>query len=159
MLIESYVVNFSEVKRFLTSLQIEDFVVVSENIFALTEKQEPDVNDLLSDSTPVNHPEALLLVNKDYARNLIFNGESFEFFKKSHDIRNLNGVSLHLTFVNSDLMRDMQELAVKKVVDGIFVKSLMHQALLAIQQIQKQRSQDNQLALSKAISICTNSFD
>jgi len=81
MLIESYVVNFSEVKRFLTSLQIEDFVVVSENIFALTEKQEPDVNDLLSDSTPVNHPEALLLVNKDYARNLIFNGESFEFLK------------------------------------------------------------------------------
>ena len=96
MLIESYVVNFSEVKRFLTSLQIEDFVVVSENIFALTEKQEPDVDDLLSDSTPVNHPEALLLVNKDYARNLIFNGDSFEFFKKSHDIQNLDGVSLHL---------------------------------------------------------------
>ncbi len=159
MLIEFYVVNFSEVKRFLTSLQIEDFVVVSENIFALTEKQEPDVDDLLSDSTPVNHPEALLLVNKDYARNLIFNGDSFEFFKKSHDIQNLDGVSLHLTFANSDLMRDMQELAVKKVVDGIFVKSLTHQALLAIQQIQKQRSQDNQLALSKAISICTNSFD
>jgi len=159
MLIESYVVNFSEVKRFLATLQIEDFVVVSENIFALTEKQEPDVDDLLSDSTPVNHPEALLLVNKDYARNLIFNGDSFEFFKKSHDIQNLGGVSLHLTFANSDLMRDMQELAVKKVVDGIFVKSLTHQALLAIQQIQKQRSQDNQLALSKAISICTNSFD
>lgn len=159
MMIESYVVNFSEVKRCLSSLQIDDFIVVSENIFALTEAPQPPVHDLLSDSTPVNHPEALLLVNKDYARSLIFNGESFDFLKKSHDIQNLDGVSLHLTFANSDLIRDMQELAVKKVVDGVFVKSISHQSLLAIQQVQRQKYQDNQVALAKAISIYTKVVD
>jgi hypothetical protein len=159
MLIESYIVSFSEVKRCISSLQIDDFVIVSENIFALSESSTPLVNDLLSDSTPVNHPEALLLVNKDYARSLIFNGESFDFLKKSHDIKNLNGVSLHLTFVNSDLIKDMQELAVKKVIDGVFVKCMIHQTLLAIQQVQRQRYQDNQSALKKAITIYTKSQD
>jgi hypothetical protein len=159
MLIESYVVSFSEVKRCISSLQIDDFVIVSENIFALSESSTPLVNDLLSDSTPVNHPEALLLVNKDYARSLIFNGESFDFLKKSHDIKNLNGVSLHLTFANSDLIKDMQELAVKKVIDGVFVKCMSHQTLLAIQQVQRQRYQDNQSALKKAIAIYTKSQD
>lgn len=159
MLIESYVVSFSEVKRCISSLQIDDFVIVSENIFALSESSTPLVNDLLSDSTPVNHPEALLLVNKDYARSLIFNGESFDFLKKSHDIQNLNGVSLHLTFANSDLIKDMQELAVKKVIDGVFVKCMSHQTLLAIQQVQRQRYQDNQTALKKAITIYTKCED
>lgn len=159
MLIESYVVSFSEVKRCISSLQIDDFLIVSENIFALSESSTPLVNDLLSDSTPVNHPEALLLVNKDYARSLIFNGESFDFLKKSHDIQNLNGVSLHLTFANSDLIKDMQELAVKKVIDGVFVKCMSHQTLLAIQQVQRQRYQDNQTALKKAITIYTKCED
>jgi hypothetical protein len=157
MLIESYVVSFSEVKRCISSLQIDDFVIVSENIFALSESSTSLVNDLLSDSTPVNHPEALLLVNKDYARSLIFNGESFDFLKKSHDIQNLNGVSLHLRFSNSDLIKDMQELAVKKVIDGVFVRCMSHQTLLAIRQIQRQRYQDNQAALKKAIAIYTKS--
>lgn len=157
MLIESYVVSFSEVKRCISSLQIDDFVIVSENIFALTEGAIPPINDLLSESTPVNHPEALLLVNKDYARSLIFNGESFDFLKKSHDIKNLNGVSLHLTFANSDLVKDMQDLAVKKVIDGVFVKCMSHQTLLAIRQVQRQRYQDNQVAMKKAISIFTKS--
>ena len=159
MLIESYVVSFSEVKRCISSLQIDDFVIVSENIFTLTEAAILPVNDLLSESTPVNHPEALLLVNKDYARSLIFNGESFDFLKKSHDIKNLNGVSLHLTFANFDLIKDMQELAVKKVIDGVFVKCMSHQTLLAIQQVQRQRYQDNQSALKKAIAIYTKSQD
>ena len=155
MLIESYVVSFSEVKRCIASLQIDDFVIVSENIFALTEGLSPPVHDLLSDSTPVNHPEALLLVNKDYARSLIFNAESFDFLKKSHDIKNLSGVSLHLSFANPDLIRDMQELAVKKVIDGVFVKCMSHQTLLAIEQVQRLRYQDNQIALKKALSIYT----
>jgi hypothetical protein len=159
MLIESYVVSFSEVKRCISSLQIDDFVIVSENIFALTEASIPPVNDLLSENTPINHPEALLLVNKDYARTLIFNGESFDFLKKSHDIKNLNGVSLHLTFANPDLIKDMHALAVKKVIDGIFVKCMSHQTLLAIQQLQRQRYQDNQSALKKAIAIYTKSQD
>jgi hypothetical protein len=157
MLIESYVVSFSGVKRCISSLRIEDFVIVSENIFAISEPTQPPVNDLLADSTPANHPEALLLVNKDYARSLIFNGESFDFLKKSHDIKNLNGVSLHLTFANPDLIQDMQELAIKKVIDGVFVKCMSHQTLLAIQQVQRQRYQDNQVAMKKAISIFTKS--
>ena len=159
MLIESYVVNFSEVKRCISSLQIDDFIVVSENIFALSEAPQPQVNDLLSDSTPVNHPEALLIVNKDYARSLIFNGESFDFLKRTHNIQNLDGVSLHLTFANSDLIKDMQELAIKKVVDGVFVKSMSHQSLLAIQQVQRQKYQDNLATLSKALSIYTKVVD
>jgi hypothetical protein len=159
MLIESYVVSFSEVKRCISSLQIEDFVIVSENIFALTEAAIPPVNDLLSESTPVNHPEALLLVNKDYAHSLIFNGESFDFLKKSHDIKNLDGVSLHLTFANTELIRDMQKLATKKVVDGIFVKCMSHQSLLAIQKVQMQKYQDNRMALLKALSIYTKEVD
>jgi hypothetical protein len=157
MLIESYVVSFTEVKRCISSLRIEDFVIVSENIFAISESMQAPVNDLLADSTYANHPEALLLVNKDYARSLIFNGESFDFLKKSHDIKNLDGVSLHLTFANPDLIRDMQELAVKKVIDGVFVKCMSHQTLLAIQQVQRQRYQDNQVAMKKAISIFTKS--
>lgn len=159
MLIESYVVNFSEVKRCLSSLQLDDFIVVSENIFGLTEAPLPLVDDLLSDNTPVNHPEALLLVNKDYARTLIFNGESFDFLKKTHDIKNLHGVNLHLTFANHDLIKDLQELAVKRVIDGVFVKCISHQSLLAIQQVQKQKYQDNQTTLSKAISIYTKVVD
>lgn len=159
MLIESYVVNFSELKRCLSSLQVDDFIVVSENIFGLTEAPLPPVDDLLSDSTPVNHPEALVLVNKDYARSLIFNGESFDFLKKSHDIKNLHGVNLHLTFANSDLIKDMQELAVKRVIDGVFVKCISHQSLLAIQQVQRQKYQDNLVALTKAISIYTKIID
>ena len=159
MLIESYVVGFSEVKRCISSLQMDDFVIVSENIFALSESQASTSKDLLTDTTPVNHPEALLLVNKDYARSLIFNGESFDFLKKSHDIENLNGVSLHLTFANPDLIKDMQELAVKRVIDGVFVKWMSHQTLLAIQQVQRQRYQDNQTALKKAIGIYTKCED
>ena len=38
MLIESYTVGFSEVKHFLSSLKQGDFVVVSENIFMLKDK-------------------------------------------------------------------------------------------------------------------------
>ncbi len=155
MLIESYVVNFSEVKRCIASLQIDDFVIVSENIFSLTESALPQANDLLSDSTPENHPEALLLVNKDYARSLIFNGESFDFLKKSHDIKNLKGVSLHLTFANPDLIRDLQELAIKKEIDGVIVKCVTHQTLLAVHLLQRQRFHDNEAVISKAVSIYT----
>jgi hypothetical protein len=58
-----------------------------------------------------------------------------------------------LTFANPDLIKDMQELAVKRVVDGVSVKWISHQILLAIQQVQRQRFEDNQVALKRAISI------
>ena len=63
MLIESYVVEFKEVKKCISSLKADDFIIVSENIFVLSERESPS-NDLLFDTTPENHPEALLLVNK-----------------------------------------------------------------------------------------------
>ena len=95
MLIESYVVEFKEVKKCIAGLDASDFIIVSENVFALSERSK-DSHDLLSNLTPNNHPEVLLLVNKEYAKNLLLNEEYFEFVKKSHDIKNLNGVTLHL---------------------------------------------------------------
>ena len=69
MLIESYVVEFKEVKKCISSLRADDYIIVSENIFVLTEKVTV-AKDLLSGSTPENHPEALLLVNKEYINEL-----------------------------------------------------------------------------------------
>lgn len=70
MLIESYVVDFKDIKKYLAGLHFEDFVVVSQNIFSLSENSNAGI-DLLSEHTPINLPEALLLVNKVYAKNLI----------------------------------------------------------------------------------------
>ena len=47
MLIESYVVEFKEVKKCISSLRADDYIIVSENIFALTEKVTV-AKDLLS---------------------------------------------------------------------------------------------------------------
>jgi hypothetical protein len=69
MLIESYVVGFSEVKRCISSLRPNDFVVVSENIFILREKTSHIPQDLLTASTPENHPEALIIINKQNIRH------------------------------------------------------------------------------------------
>ncbi|NBV29446.1 hypothetical protein EBS02_10640, partial [bacterium] len=65
----SYIVEFKEVKRCIAGLDANDFIIVSENIFALSERSK-DSHDLLSNLTPNNHPEALLLVNKEYAKKL-----------------------------------------------------------------------------------------
>jgi hypothetical protein len=51
MLIESYTVDFKEVKKCISSLKADDFIIVSENIFALSERVNPK-NDLLFDITP-----------------------------------------------------------------------------------------------------------
>ena len=91
MLIESYVVEFKEVKNCVSSLRSDDFLIVSANIFALTEKMST-TTDLLSDSTPDNHPEALLLVNKEYAKNLFMNEDSFTFLKKATISKILTGL-------------------------------------------------------------------
>jgi hypothetical protein len=109
MLIESYVVEFKEVKKCISSLRADDYIIVSENIFALTEKVAV-AKDLLSGSTPENHPEALLLVNKEYAKNLLMNEEFFEFLKQSHDIENMHGVTLHLAFANADLINELNSI-------------------------------------------------
>ena len=152
MLIESYVVEFAELKRCIAGLRMQDFLVVSKNIFLLNESQSVHV-DLLFEHTPSNHPEVLLLVNKEYARSLILNEESFEFLKKSHDIHNLKGVTLHLAFVNPDLMTELTGVCVKKSVDGVPVQVVNHEALLLAQQAQEKRYKENKTILKKSISI------
>lgn len=152
MLIESYVVEFKEVKKCVSSLRNNDFLIVSANIFALTERMTT-TTDLLSDSTPDNHPEALLLVNKEYAKNLLMNEDFFEFLKQSHDIKNLNGVTLHLAFANPDLISELMKVANQKIIDGVKVKSVTHESLLVAQISQEKKYKDDQSILKKALSI------
>jgi hypothetical protein len=153
MLIESYVVEFTEVKRCIASLRPEDFIVISENIFALTDKPSVPTNDLLAESTPDNHPEALLLVNKHYAKSLILNDDFFEFLKKSHNVDNLRGVTLHLAFASQEMINDLTEVSAVKSVDGIKIKTVGLEALLLAQKNQNKRFQENQALFKKSIAI------
>ena len=86
MLIESYVVEFSEVKRCLASLKANDLVIVSENIFALRENEHNLPQDLLSDNTPQNHPGALLMTQqtqqKRYKENQSILKKSIGIYRK-----------------------------------------------------------------------------
>ena len=152
MLIESYIVEFKEVKKCISSLKADDFVIVSENIFGLSEKAKP-TNDLLFDTTPENHPEALLLVNKEYAKNLLMNEEFFEFLKQSNNIKNMNGVTLHLAFANPDLITELLKGAQLKTIDGIKVKSIDHESLLVAQSKQEKKYKDDKAILKKALSL------
>ena len=153
MLIESYVVEFAELKKCLLGLRLQDFIVISENIFHLTEKTSHLPQDLLADHTPLNHPEVMLLVNKNFARTLISNDESFEFLKKSHDIKNLQGVTLHLAFANPDLVNDLAFVSTKKTVDSVPVQTVGHEALLMAQKVQTQRHKENKAVLSKSLAL------
>jgi len=153
MLIESYVVEFTEVKRCIASLRPEDFIVISENIFALTDKPSVPTNDLLAESTPDNHPEALLLVNKHYAKSLILNDDFFEFLKKSHNVDNLRGVTLHLAFASQEMIKDLTDVSAVKSIDGIKIKTVGLEALLLAQKNQQKRYQENQSLFKKSIAI------
>ncbi|MCF8163453.1 MAG: hypothetical protein K9J47_09070 [Sulfuritalea sp.] len=153
MLIESYVIEFTEVKRCIASLRPEDFIVISENIFALTDKPSLPTNDLLAESTPDNHPEALLLVNKHYAKSLILNDDFFEFLKKSHNVDNLRGVTLHLAFASQEMIKDLTDVSAVKSVDGIKIKTVGLEALLLAQKNQNKRYQENQTLFKKSIAI------
>lgn len=153
MLIESYLIEFSEIKKCIASMDCEDFIVLSENIFSLSERKSTQAADLLSDNTPSNHPEALLLVNKDFARNLILNDDAFNFLKSSHIIDNLNGVTLHLAFASIDLIQDLQAVSVKRNVDGVAVRCVGLEALLLAQQVPQKRYQDNLAIFKKSIAI------
>jgi hypothetical protein len=153
MLIESYVVEFTEVKRCIASLRPEDFIVISENIFALTDKPSIPTNDLLAESTPDNHPEALLLVNKHYAKSLILNDDFFEFLKKAHNVDNLRGVTLHLAFASQEMIKDLTDVSAVKSIDGIKIKTVGLEALLLAQKNQQKRYQKNQALFKKSIAI------
>lgn len=153
MLIESYVVGFSEVKRCLASLRPNDYVVVSENIFILKESGLSIAVDLLSNTTPNNHPEALLIINKDYAKDLIMESDAFSFRKPQAEVANLAGVTLHLCFAGDDLIKDLQPGLAIKNIDGISVKTATLQAVLLAKQNQKKRFEDHQEILRKSVSV------
>lgn len=121
MLIESYVIGFAEVKRCIASLRSNDFVLVSENIFMLRENPAALPNDLLSSSTPSNHPEAMLIINRNYDKDLIIG--SYAFGKPSNDMPNLTGVMLHLAFASSELLDGL--MAVKKPTKAEGVNAML----------------------------------
>ena len=156
MLIESYVVEFKEIKKCLESMRTDDFCLVSENIFSLSEISKTIEHDLLFEHTPVNHPEVMLLISKEYAKSLILNDDSFEFLKKSHDINNLSGVTLHLSFANTDLICELRLLSKKKTIDGIAIHHINHEALLMAKQEIDKKYKDNLTLLSKSIEIYTD---
>jgi hypothetical protein len=58
-------------------MKMEDFCLISENIFSLSKITKPIEHDLLFEHTPANHPEVMLLVNKEYVQSLILNDDSF----------------------------------------------------------------------------------
>ena len=153
MLIESYVIGFGEVKRCIASLRPNDFALVSENIFMLRENPATLPNDLLSSSTPSNHPEAMLIINKNYAKDLILDSDAFAFRKPSNDVPNLAGVTLHLAFAGPDLLDDLIAAARNATVDGVPVKTLTAQGVLLAKQQQQKRFDEHQEVLRKSLAV------
>ena len=153
MLIESYVLGFAEVKRCIASLRPNDFVVVSENIFMLRENAATLPDDLLSSSTPSNHPEAMLIINKNYAKDLILDSDAFAFRKPQVDVDNLAGVTLHLCFAGDDLLDDLIGSAKSASIDGISVKTVTAQGVLLAKQQQQRRFEEHQEVLRKSLAV------
>ena len=153
MLIESYVIGFAEVKRCIASLRPNDFVVVSENIFMLRENAAALPDDLLSSSTPSNHPEAMLIINKNYAKDLILDSDAFAFRKPQVDVDNLAGVTLHLCFAGDDLLDDLIGSAKSASIDGVSVKTVTAQGVLLAKQQQQRRFEEHQEVLRKSLAV------
>ena len=153
MLIESYVIGFAEVKRCVASLRPNDFVVVSENIFMLRENTTAQPMDLLAGSTPSNHPEAMLIINKYYAKDLILDSDAFSFRKPSNEVPNLAGVTLHLAFAGADLLDDLIGSAKIANIDGITVKTVTAQGVLLAKQLQQKRFEEHQEVLKKSLAV------
>ncbi len=158
VLIESYVIGFAEVKRCVASLRPNDFVVVSENIFMLRENAIAQPVDLLADSTPSNHPEAMLIINRDYARDLILDSDAFAFRKPSNDVPNLAGVTLHLAFAGADLLDDLIGSAKITTIDGITVKTVTAQGVLLAKQQQQKRFDEHQEVLKRSMAVFRKDF-
>lgn len=153
MLIESYVIGFAEVKRCIASLRPNDFVVVSENIFMLRENAAALPDDLLSSSTPSNHPEAMLIINKNYAKDLILDSDAFAFRKPQVDVDNLAGVTLHLCFAGDDLLDDLIGSAKSASLDGVSVKTVTAQGVLLAKQQQQKRFEEHQEVLRRSLAV------
>jgi|GEM_PF-3490846 hypothetical protein len=153
MLIESYVIGFAEVKRCIASLRSNDFVVVSENIFMLRENAAALPDDLLSSSTPSNHPEAMMIINKNYAKDLILDSDAFAFRKPQVDVDNLAGVTLHLCFAGDDLLDDLLGSAKSASIDGVSVKTVTAQGVLLAKQQQQKRFEEHQEVLRRSLAV------
>jgi hypothetical protein len=153
MLIESYVIGFGEVKRCIASLRSNDFVLVSENIFMLRENPAALPNDLLSSSTPSNHPEAMLIINRNYAKDLILDSDAFAFRKPQVDVDNLAGVTLHLCFAGDDLLDDLVGSAKSVSIDGISVNTVSAQGVLLAKQQQQRRFDEHQEVLRRSLAV------
>jgi len=153
VLIESYVIGFAEVKRCIASLRPNDFVVVSENIFMLREHGNSQPDDLLAASTPSNHPEAMLIINRNYAKDLILDSDAFAFRKPSNDVPNLEGVTLHLAFAGADLLDDLIGSAKSASIDGIAVKTVTAQGVLLAKQQQQKRFDEHQEVLKRSLAV------
>ncbi len=158
MLIESYVIGFAEVKRCVASLRPNDFVVVSENIFVLRENPTAQPVDLLADSTPSNHPEAMLIINKNYAKDLILDSDAFAFRKPSNDVPNLAGVTLHLAFAGADLLDDLIGSAKIANIDGITLNIVTAQGVLLAKQLQQKRFEEHQEVLKRSMAVFRKDF-
>jgi hypothetical protein len=153
MLIESYVIGFSEIKRCIASLRPNDFVLVSENIFMLREDGASQPDDLLAESTPNNHPEAMLIINRNYAKDLILDSDAFAFRKPSNDVPNLEGVTLHLAFAGADLLDHLIASAKVASIDGIAVKTVTVQGVLLAKQEQQKRFEEHQDVLKRSLAV------
>ncbi len=153
MIIESYVIGFSEVKRCLASLKVNDYVVASENIFALKENASVQPDDLLIDSTPSNHPEAMLIINRNYAKDLLLDSDAFSFRKPSTDVPNMAGVTLHLAFAGAELLEDLLAASKSTSIDGIPVKTVSLQSVLFAKQQLLKRFEEHQELIKKSISV------
>jgi hypothetical protein len=147
------VIGFAEVKRCIASLRPNDFVVVSENIFMLRENAAALPDDLLSSSTPSNHPEAMLIINKNYAKDLILDSDAFAFRKPQVDVDNLAGVTLHLCFAGDDLLDDLISSAKSASIDGISVKTVTAQGVLLAKQQQQRRFEEHQEVLRRSLAV------
>jgi hypothetical protein len=93
---------------------------------------------------PSNHPEAMLIINKNYAKDLILDSDAFAFRKPSNDVPNLAGVTLHLAFAGPDLLDDLMAGAKAASVDGVQVKTITAQGVLLARQQQQKRFEEHQ---------------
>jgi hypothetical protein len=110
-------------------------------------------DDLLSSSTPSNHPEAMLIINKNYAKDLILDSDAFAFRKPQVDVDNLAGVTLHLCFAGDDLLDDLIGSAKSASIDGVSVKTVTAQGVLLAKQQQQKRFEEHQEVLRRSLAV------
>jgi catabolite regulation protein CreA len=95
----------------------------------------------------------MLIIKRDYARDLILDSDAFAFRKPSNEVPNLEGVTLHLAFAGADLLDDLISSARSASVDGITVKTVTAQGVLLAKQQQQKRFDEHQEVLKRSLSV------